>query len=961
MIRRPLSRFGVILAACLAFGLFLPQANARAELDLTEAEQAWLAAHPKILVGVDPEYAPYSFRNANGRYEGIALDYLDYLSRQLGISIEIAPIQSWSGILAALQARELDVVLTMARRQEREAYTEFSRGYLQTPIAIIQRIDTARPVRTEQQLRGKTVALVEGYSDSAKVIEEYPEVRPQWHESLNSGLLAVSSGQADAFVGVMATSIFTMKQQGINNIQVVGLFDQENALFEHLGVRKDWPELAAIFDKALLAMPTRVKQSIIEQWLPAETASLGAMVSEREFFLTEEESAWLARHPKIRIHMGEDWAPIIFRNEKGELQGLTAEYVREVERIIGIEMEVVSGISWPEAVRKLANRELDVLASISVNSDREAFALFTEEYASLPIQLFSTDAIAYVGTVDNIGDRQIALVRGMAETQRLLADYPDLAHSIESATGDAIDRVVAGKADLYMGNVVTTQRQLRERGLTQVRIAGETPYRDDLHLAVRSDWPMLHGILQRALSSIDQSQRDTFFSRWVSSSFQARPDYTRFWIALALILGFVFLVLYWNRRLSAEVAVRRQTEMELLEANRAKSLFLANMSHEIRTPINGVLGMLAILRRETLSGPQREKVDIATASAKSLLSLVNNVLDISKIEAGKIELEQIPFNLKELIAETELVFRPQADTKGLEFQVQTRFDESATVLSDPSRLRQIVNNLLSNAIKFTEHGSVSLTVTLTEDNGVHICTVEVADTGIGIDADSLNDLFENFTQVDDSTTRRFGGTGLGLSICRQLCQLMGGDITVESRPAAGSTFYARIPVLQLHGAAASLPKAPASAAETQPASHDRPQDTGGADWPQGSRVLLVEDNRTNMLIACDFLEEIGLEYDTAENGREALRKLEGSVQESPFAAILMDCQMPELDGYEATRAIRSAQAGQHYENIPIIAMTANAMSGDRQKCLDAGMNDYIAKPVDEDMLETVLRRYIKAA
>ena len=398
------------------------------------------------------------------------------------------------------------------------------------------------------------------------------------------------------------------------------------------------------------------------------------------------------------------------------------------------------------------------------------------------------------------------------------------------------------------------------------------------------------------------------------------------------------------RGVSTNITAEKNQQIMLIQSKeaaeagtRAKSQFLAIMSHEIRTPMNGVIGMAELLLESELDEQQRQYANTIVSSGNSLLQILNDILDLSKIEAGKLSFELKPVNLRKQTEEISQLIRASYSNKSVKLILNIDERVPETILGDETRLKQILVNLLSNACKFTKEGTVQLDINLLDQikNNVTL-QIKVIDSGIGISEYNLARIFDNFTQADASTSRKYGGTGLGLSVTKELIELMGGSISVKSKPGEGTTFIVdlNVPIYE-QGNSENI------------ASREQPELIH-----KTANILLVEDNLVNQKVATSMLAKLGYNVELAINGQEALDLCETKA----FDLILMDCQMPVIDGYEATLSLRASRG--FNQSTPIIAMTANAMTGDREKCIRIGMNDYLAKPVSKQAMAECLQKYI---
>jgi signal transduction histidine kinase/CheY-like chemotaxis protein len=409
-------------------------------------------------------------------------------------------------------------------------------------------------------------------------------------------------------------------------------------------------------------------------------------------------------------------------------------------------------------------------------------------------------------------------------------------------------------------------------------------------------------------------------------------------ITLVLLtgIGLFWFIIDRIRRQNELIRQLDRSERQLQDAVQIKEKFLANMSHEIRTPLNSIIGFTRLLAKQSLNADSREFVEAIGSSGESLLTLINDILDLSKIEAGMMRVDVRPFSVRELFHSVETLFQHRVQEKGLTLSVDVEADVPDLLSGDPTRLTQIIVNLISNATKFTEEGRITVLVSAKKVEDLVQLWVEVEDTGIGISRDQLPFIFERFLQAEGAATRKYAGTGLGLSIVKELIELQQGSIAVESEPGKGSRFHFIIPYKIISSAPAALQ-----------------QGITGAALPRmdGTWILVADDNRMNQRLMEHLLSGAGISFDIVDDGRKAVDRLRNKA----YHLVLMDIQMPMLDGYMATRMIREELGSA----VPIVAMTAHAMRGEREKCLESGMNEYLSKPIDAEDLFRVIERLVK--
>eukprot|EP00003_Mantamonas_plastica_P024171 TRINITY_DN446_c0_g2_i1.p2 TRINITY_DN446_c0_g2~~TRINITY_DN446_c0_g2_i1.p2 ORF type:complete len:837 (-),score=114.14 TRINITY_DN446_c0_g2_i1:4511-7021(-) len=681
-------------------------------------------------------------------------------------------------------------------------------------------------IRSMADLEGRRVAVIDGDANQYPMLDPVDSFTPVPVESIGEAVSQVLSGQADAFLGPVPVVSDYLQSAMINGIGLSILLDQQTVDVV-LQVDVDNDRVFEVLDQAVAAIGHNEHRVIRQSWLQSDVPSLERSGLE----LSGSDLEWLKQHSNLRVAFRSDWPPFEY-SQDGRPAGLVPDLVNRLESQLHVRFSRMQVPDRVEADRMLQEGEVDILPGLSKTPRTENDYLFTRSYLTVPIALAIRDDGRFIGDLRELRTERVGVVNRHAAHDYLLINHPNLDLYPVDSVEEGLLALSNGDLDVMVTHIPAVSYTVARLGLSNLRITSITPYQYDFRLAVRKDRPELHRILNKALSSLDAAETEAIYNRWIHLDIEQEPDYTvvRRVILIAIVVVLIFL--YWNRKLSREVDERirsenalRRSEDELraakLEAerlareaeaaSRSKSEFLANMSHEIRTPMNAVIGYSDLLSNSVTDPQQRNYLDAIRAGSRSLLMLINDILDLSRIEAGKMRLDYSAVSVRRLLDDVRHIFDLRAREQGISLEVSVDSRMPAAMMLDETRLRQVLFNLVGNAIKFTHEGVVKVraVATLLEaeedelpdeggcpENQYYQLVVIVRDTGIGIAPDQRERIFEAFEQQEGQNTRRYGGTGLGLAISRKLAQMMGGSLNVESEQGKGSVFTVTLPQVE---------------------------------------------------------------------------------------------------------------------------------------------------------------------
>lgn len=1082
-------------------------------VNLSEAEKKFIREHRPLLFS-EVNWKPLSIADHPDRYDGMIADYIKLITLKTGLRFKYVKSSTWAEVLDKYKRGEIAVVPAIDKNDRIGREIIVTEPFVTFPMVIVTR-ENVSFVKETSQLNYKKVAVGRGYTSSNYIRNNYPKIIRVETEDDEHALVLLSNGEVDAFVEHLAVAIELMQKSGFKNLKIGGITEFK---FEHrIGVDPRYPEAVSIINKVLASITEEEHRAIYRKWLDIryeqgiDYSLIGKIVAGASILLSLF-LLWIMKLSRLNRQLNSEISARI--KAAAELEKVYArlnkiiEFLPDATFVVGNDGKIIAWNREMEKITGLSREQLMDKPGVDV-----ALLLHgNKEHSIIELMLQGCDDYSKFGyeSVTRSGNTVFAetyaknLYKGKGGyiwiATSLLKDVNGNFTGAIECIRDNTDRKIAEKQLLELVDELQAANDKINRGAAE-RAASERRFKDlaDMlpQMIYESDengyivYTNKHGFELTGYSEGDYGKINIrqFISpedwkRGEENILYNRRNNTSIPLECVFnisngnkIPALIYSTLLYRdnrfgglRGIIVDISDRKRVEEAMLAANKAKSEFLANMSHEIRTPMNAIIGLSRLLLSGDLSLREKEFAEKIDISARSLLGIINDILDYSKIEAGKLELEYIDFSIEDVLSNLSTLMVYAAEEKGIELIFDTPCDIPDRIKGDPLRLGQVLINLTGNAIKFTENGEVIVRTEIEKqyDDGGVVIRFTVSDTGIGMKSFEIEKLFSSFSQVDSTTTRRFGGTGLGLAISRQLVQMMGGDISVESKPGKGSVFSFSIRTEKgIPGRKSAVPEEikgakaliiddsstsgyilstaldsltfrteqassvieaielleEASAAKdpfeivlidykmpgidgvsgtrlirekfrdaipviimvtaygrediqkkameagadgflikpvNQSVLYNTIIDVLGVDknitsfssekkktekfdftTVTGARALVVEDNRINQIVACALLKEAGITCRVANNGQECLRMAESD----RFDLILMDVQMPLLDGYTATSILRG-----YGNTMPIIGVTAHALVGEREKCISAGMTDYISKPIDADIL-----------
>ncbi|PHS18806.1 MAG: hypothetical protein COA86_06425 [Kangiella sp.] len=897
---------------------------------------------PPLKISMIQSAPPFSITLADGHITGLYAEFWRLWSRVNDREIEFV-VSEFGNNIDDLKNSRVDFHSGLFKNPERETWAEFSIPFHEVKTSLY--FYEQKHKRSDfKDMAGKKVAVRKNSYQAEYFTSKYPDVKFHYFTDSYKVIVQLLEGQFDAIIGEEPYIDNVLLTQGINGI----LYKSTEKLltnFVHALFPKENKHLINEINNGIKNIPIDKIIELERKWIQGFEPYFSKLVHQSIPSLTLNEIEWIKNLPEILVGSDSNWPPIEFVTDK-VYQGVAIDFLNIIHERLDINFKHSRGFEWVQLMDKAKNGEIKILSAVVEQYSREDNLILTEPYAQFQVVAMVRPDSPLLGSFLDMRELTIGAVLEGELKSILEEKHPDIPIKNTVRIMQGLKDLSDGTIDVFLGNHFMIAHYLEKFKDSGLKVALFTKYKVNLKMEVHKQYEKLVPILNKLFASISNRERTAILNHWKGNEIiEINDQYEQFltigiptFLAILLLL---FYVTYLNRQMNSEIVTRKIKEAKLQDekevadrANRAKDDFLANMSHELRSPMNAIVGSSFLLESSSLTHSQNKLVEVMNTSAKSLLRLINNILDLSKIEAEKLELEEKKTDVRilcENLFEQEFrqnVFGEENLQDNVELNLHIDTNIPKQLILDSYRLKQILSNLIFNAKKYTQLGKISLIVSkVDEDEKKHSLLFEVVDTGIGINSEQLVRLFSNYNQTDASLTRKNSGAGLGLKLTYALCKLMGSELKIESSLGNGSRFYFTI--------------------QTKWNTDFELIQDDSSSRLTNLKVLIVDDSPVNLIVAKKTLEKMNLLVVTANSGSEAISLLE----KSNIQVVLMDMYMPGMDGAQTTKKIRE---GHYNPQIPIYALSASTNEEEKNLAKNAGMNGYLNKPIDVEQLTQVL-------
>lgn len=798
----------LLLLFVLGQNSVLSQTN---DIGLTAEELEWIAENPVVTSTFKTDVPPLEYLD-NGEMTGFSYEYLNLVASKVGLEIDYVVDLHWVEQLEMLVNHQIDIGHNVILTDERDEALDFSSPYLKIPSYYYAR-PGEREINTLDDLDGRKLGLVQGLASTLQIYRDYPDVETVEYIGMFDAFEGIKSGEVDAIVGLYPYTNYLIAENPEYNLEQMSdspIAEVDDVFLIRLASNNQKPLLSSILQKGMEAVSDEEFTALTLKWQ-------SKYESGRSLVLTPPELEWLEKNNVVRVAINTDLAPLEFLGDDEQISGITSDYIKLIEDKLNITFEWTGNRSWDEAMEQIQNGQADVLSLVVPTPERLGYLTFTENLLTMVNMIYTTEENRSYRSLNALAGRKIATEKGSMIAEFLKSDYPEIIVLEKQALKFAIESVANGEADALVADIPSVTFYMGDAELIPT---GQTEYIVDPSMAVVNSKPLLASAISKALLSISEIDRIEITNRWYSydnPENQAMDQVVARFLGINLVIFIVVVV--WIYILYKEVRRRQKVEKDLIttqdklsdalafaeSANSAKSNFLANMSHEIRTPLNAIIGfsdvMGAGLYGEIEQPKYKEYLKDISKSGQHLERVINDILDLSKIEAGKWQLVEEEFDLVQCVIDSTKFVEPDANKKDIALSVKNNLPadyNAKKYYGDQIAIRRVMLNVLSNAVKFTpEVGEIKCSIDETDHDMIRIV---VSDTGIGIPKGKIEEVLSPFGQIQEIREFNHTGTGLGLSIVKELAEFHGGTFTLESEPGQGTDAIIMLPKCRFNSA-----------------------------------------------------------------------------------------------------------------------------------------------------------------